>query len=329
MKIDRLKIGRLQIDVPLLLAPMAGITTLPFRRLAKDAGCGMVVSEMVSANGLVYGSDKTMELLRSHPCERPLSIQIFGTDAAVMSSAAQMVESQGADAIDINLGCSVRKIVRQGAGVALMREPARLESILRSVRNAVSVPLTIKIRSGWDVSGTEAFEVVRIAQECGVDAITVHPRTARQGFGGRADWTIISRIKEVATMPIIGNGDVRTADDVLRMQQQTGCDAVMIGRAAMGNPWIFSEILDTLQSRPHKPCSLSERHAVIVRYVDYSIENFGEIRASRMMRSHLSWFVKGLPGCSDFRSGIIRVTSRNDIIDILSAYFENLKQADL
>ena len=250
-----MKIGTVALDNPLILAPMAGITQLPFRRLAKEAGCGLVVSEMISAHGLVYGGRKTAELLESDPAERPLSVQIFGADPHIMMEAARIVQARGADILDINLGCSVRKIIRQGAGAALMREPKTLEAVLKTIRPAVSLPLTVKIRSGWDHSGDQAVAVGRIAEDCGVDAVAIHPRTAVQGFGGTADWSLIARLKESVSIPVIGNGDIQGPDDVLRMQRQTSCDAVMIGRASMGNPWIFSQALDLLEARPPGPWS--------------------------------------------------------------------------
>ena len=189
-----MKIGNLVLDNPLMLAPMAGITQLPFRRLAREAGCALVVTEMVSVKGLVHGSKKTAELLMSHPSERPLSAQIFGADPEVMKEAAQIVQGLGADLLDVNLGCSVRKVVRQGAGAALMREPERLETILKAIRSAVSLPLTVKMRTGWEPSGEQAIIAARIAEDCGVDAVAIHPRTAIQGFGGRADWSVKIRL---------------------------------------------------------------------------------------------------------------------------------------
>lgn len=324
-----MKIGSLVLDNQLILAPMAGITQLPFRRLAKEAGCALVVSEMVSSNGLVHGGQKTFEFLKSHPAERPVSVQIFGADPGVMKEAAQIAQAHGADLVDINLGCSVRKVVRQGAGVALMREPRRLESILKAVRKAVSLPLTVKIRSGWDPSGDQAMTVSRIAEDSGVDAVAIHPRTAVQGFGGRADWSLIGRLKDGLSIPVIGNGDIRKPEDVLRMLRQTACDAVMIGRAAMGNPWIFTQALDLINGRHPEAPDLSARLRVILRYLDYVVDHFGEVRAVRMMRSRLAWFVKGFPGCSAFRTGIVRLKSRQEMIDAVQAYFEELQASPI
>jgi nifR3 family TIM-barrel protein len=322
-----MKIGSLLLENPLILAPMAGITELPFRRLAREAGCALVVTEMVSANGLVHGSKKTAELLGSHPGERPLSAQIFGADPKVMKEGAQIVESIGVDILDINLGCSVRKVVRQGAGVALMLEPERLEAVLRAIRSVISLPLTIKMRTGWEPSGEQAVRAAQLAEDCGVDAVAIHPRTAVQGFGGSADWSLIARLKELISIPVIGNGDIQGPDDVLKMQRETGCDAVMIGRASIGNPWIFAQALDLMNSRPPKQPDLRERFNTVLRYIEYSVDHFGEVRAVRMMRSRLGWFTKGLPHSSRFRAAIARLKTREDMTDAVQAYFEGVQNA--
>lgn len=317
-------VGNVVLANPLIMAPMAGITQLPLRRLAKEQGCALVVSEMISSNGLVQSGQKTLELLKSHPSERPLSVQIFGNDPGIMKEAAQIVQDQGADLLDINLGCSVRKVVRQGAGAALMGEPNLLASILRAVRAAVSLPLTVKIRSGWDPSGDQAVAIGRMAQDAGVDAVAIHPRTAAQGFAGKADWSVIARLKEALSIPVVGNGDITTPQDVCKMQQKTGCDAIMIGRASMGNPWIFSQTLDLMSGRCPKTPDLSARLEIICRYIRYAVEQYGEVRAVRMMRSRLAWFVKGLPLCSRFRASIVRLESEKNMIQAVKAYFENL-----
>jgi nifR3 family TIM-barrel protein len=234
---------RILHDNPTILAPLAGITNLPFRRIAKRGGAGIVCSEMISANGLVHRSQKTYQMLDTHPDEKPLSVQIFGSDPAIMAEAAKIVEASGsADILDINFGCSVRKILKSGAGAALMKIPDKARAILKAVRNAIRIPLTIKIRSGWDASGKDAMLISQIAQDCGVDAIAVHPRTASQGFSGKADWAIIAEVRKSVSIPVIGNGDIVSPEDAIRMTDMSGCDAVMIGRAAIGNPYIFSQI---------------------------------------------------------------------------------------
>ena len=322
-----MKIGSLVLENPLILAPMAGITELPFRRLAREAGCALVVTEMVSANGLVHGSTKTAELLMSHPKERPLSAQIFGADPEIMKEGAQIVQGAGADILDVNLGCSVRKIVRQGAGVALMREPNRLEAVLKAIRSAISLPLTIKIRTGWDPSGEQAVKAAQMAEDCGVGAVAIHPRTAVQGFAGSADWSLIARLKEAVSIPVVGNGDIQGPDDVLRMQRETGCDAVMIGRASIGNPWIFAQALDLMNSRPPRQPDLLDRLNTVLRYIEYSVHHFGEVRAVRMMRSRLGWFTKGLPHSSRFRASISHLQTKEDMTEAVQAYFEGMQNA--
>ncbi|MBW1754085.1 MAG: tRNA-dihydrouridine synthase family protein, partial [Deltaproteobacteria bacterium] len=217
-----MKIGSLHLDNITILAPLAGITSLPFRLLAKEAGCALVCSEMISANGLVYKSIKTHELLRSQAKEKPLSVQIFGSDPAIMADAAVVVEASGADILDINLGCAVKKVLKTGSGAALMKEPQKVERILWRVRKTVNIPLTIKIRSGWEESGSQALKIAEIAQKNGIDAITVHPRTAPQGFGGKANWPLIKAVKRAVSIPVIGNGDVVFAEDALKMTATTG-----------------------------------------------------------------------------------------------------------
>jgi nifR3 family TIM-barrel protein len=298
-----MKIGSLVLENPLILAP-----------------------EMVSANGLVHGSTKTAELLMSHPSERPVSAQIFGADPEIMKEGARIVQDGAVDILDVNLGCSVRKIVRQGAGVALMREPKRLKAVLKAIRSAISFPLTIKMRTGWDPSGEQAVKAAQMAEDCGVDAVAIHPRTAVQGFAGSADWSLIARLKEAVSIPVIGNGDIQGPDDVLRMQRETGCDAVMIGRASIGNPWIFSQALDLINSTPPRRPDLRARLNTVFRYIEYSADHFGEVRAVRMMRSRLGWFTKGLPHSSRFRASLSHLKTKEDMRDAVQAYFEGMER---
>lgn len=320
-----LRIGDIHLDHRTVFAPLAGITNLPLRLLAKEAGCGLVCSEMVSANGLVYGAAKTHQMLESTPAEKPLSLQIFGSDPAIMAEAARIVEQSGADILDINFGCSVRKILKGNAGAALMQDPGKSAALLLAVRKAVSIPLTIKIRSGWDQSGDQAVAVSRIAQDCGVDAIAVHPRTTRQAFRGRADWSLIKKIKAVVTVPVIGNGDITCADDALRMLRQTGCDAVMVGRAAIGNPLIFSQINAALAGDQPKPVTHRERINMMLRYVHDSVAHLGEKRTCFMLRSRLAWFVKGLPQATRFRQAIRRISSEQEAVALILQFSEILE----
>lgn len=303
-----------------VLAPLAGITNLPYRLIVKSAGCALVCSEMISANGLVYDSEKTFRLLDSAPEERPLSVQIFGSDPAKMRDAAVMVESAGADILDINFGCSVKKIVKQGAGVALMKEPRKTGEILDAVRKSIQIPLTIKIRSGWDFSGDQAMEIARIAQDAGVEAIAVHPRTARQGFSGKADWPLITKIKTELSIPIIGNGDINTPEDAAAMLQQTGCDAVMIGRAAIGYPWIFSQTVSFLRGEGYTEPDVADRFDAMKHYIRASVDYLGEKTAMYMMRSRLAWFSKGLPHSARFRESIKQIASEADAFRLIESY---------
>ncbi len=321
-----MKIGSVTIPNKTVMAPMAGITNLPFRLMVKEAGCGLVCSEMISANGLIYESKKTIQLMDSVPSEKPLSVQLFGSVPEIMARAAEIIENSGADILDINFGCSVRKIVKSGSGVALMRTPETAEAVLTAVRKTIRIPLTIKIRTGWDSTGDQALEISRIAENCGVDAISVHPRTASQGFKGYSDWNLIGKIKNRLSIPVIGNGDITCADDAVRMFETTGCDGIMIGRVAIQNPLIFSQVAARLKGEPEPAYDIPNRFRIMKRYLDDSIAYIGETHACRIMRSRLCWFVKGLPDAAKFRESVKRLSSRQEAIGLIERYQENFEE---
>ncbi|CAB1083575.1 tRNA-dihydrouridine synthase DusB [Olavius algarvensis Delta 1 endosymbiont] len=322
-----MKIGDITLANSVILAPLAGITNLPFRLMAKKAGCGMVCSEMVSSHALVYKSQKTARMLDSVPLEKPLSVQIFGSDPGIMAAAAAIVEDTGADILDINFGCSVRKVVKTGAGAALMRTPDLARDVLMAVRQAIRIPLTIKIRSGWEASGEQALNIAQIAQDCGVDAVAVHPRTAKQMFGGRADWSIIEAVKEIVSIPVIGNGDIFSGQDAIRMLSETGCDAVMVGRKAIGYPGIFSQVVASISGsqRVAEDEDLAERFDIMIHYLKASVKYLGEEAACRMMRSRLGWFTKEMHQSSKFRESIKHLSTEKEGVELINAYREFLE----
>jgi nifR3 family TIM-barrel protein len=284
---------------------------------------------MISSNGLVHKSEKMLKMLDSVPDEKPLLIQIFGADPSIMAEAATIVEASGADILDINFGCSVKKIIKTGAGVSLMQTPKIAEALLKAVRKSITIPLTIKIRTGWDPTGSQALQIAKIAQQCGVDAIAIHPRTATQGFRGKADWSIIAAVKRAVTLPVIGNGDIVRPADAGQMQETTGCDGLMIGRAAIGNPWIFSQCLASLHGENSTAVDLDQRFKVMKQYVNASVEYIGEKVACRMMRSRLGWFVKGLRFSSKFRESIKHISSRTETMELIETYREVLRETSI
>lgn len=318
-----LTIGSLQLDNNLILAPMAGLTNLPMRVLARECGAALTFTEMVSVNGLVREGKKTFDLLRRSPEDRPLGIQIFGDDPALLAEGARLVEPYG-ELIDINMGCPVRKVVGSGAGSALLREPAKVALILKAVRKATSLPLTIKIRTGWVVEEQSFLEIGRIAEAEGVDAVTLHPRSRAQMFEGHADWSRITELKGALSIPVIGSGDIFSAADVTAKLAQTGCDGVMIARGGLGNPWIFREALALLRGEEPIPPTAGEKLATAMRHLALFIETFGEHVALREMRKHLSWYAKGVPGVAQFRNMINRIDGKEPLIAALRDFFSEV-----
>ena len=319
---DPMKIRDLQLKNPIILAPMAGISDLPYRLIMKPAGAGLVFTEMVSAVGLVRakGRNRTFELLDSRPEERPLGVQLFGSDPEYLAQGARLVANH-ADLIDLNLGCPVPKVTKGGGGSALLRDPEQIRRIVAAMRGAWDGPLTVKIRSGWDVEQINYLEIGRIAQEEGVDAITLHPRTRSQGFAGLSDWTHLRRLKESLTIPVIGSGDIFTAEDGLRMLAETGCDAIMIGRGGYGSPWLLAELAARLQGEDWQAPTPAERAEVARRHLDLALEIFGERRTLGEMRKHLCWYARGLSGAAGFRQSINRAEEIITMRALIDTFF--------
>ena len=317
-----MKLGRIQFDPPLFLAPMSGITDYPFRQLAKEMGCSLAFTEMVSAEGFLRKGETFFKIERG---EHPVSIQLFGSNPEILAEAAVRVEATGADAIDLNMGCPAKKVVKTGSGADLMRFPEKVKRILAGVRGKVKCPVTIKIRSGWDEGHINAVEISKIAEDCGVDAISIHPRTREQGFHGRADWNLIEGVKRAVNIPVIGNGDVTTFFLAKKMLEETGCDGVMIGRGTLGNPWIFRpERSDRLEES--SAVSLKERQRIMNHHF-FLIQNYyDEKGALREIRKHAYWYTKGLPYCASFHSTFSSLKEKEALLETLNSYFDSIER---
>lgn len=321
-----MKIGNLQLSGPLVLAPMAGITDYPFRQIAKDKGCGLTSTWMISAEGLLR---KGKSFLGIEKDEHPISVQLFGSNPEVLAEAAKRAEEVGADAIDINMGCPVRQVIETGAGVDLMRSPQKVKEILVKVRKEVKVPLTVKIRSGWDREHINAVGISKIAEGCGVDAISLHPRTKHQGFHGQADWHLIGEVKRAVNIPVIGNGDVTTPFLAKRMMEETGCDGVMIGRGALGNPWIFrQESSDSFGEGSIVFPPLEERQRVIEHHFLLLQKHYGEKGAMKKIRKHMAWYTKGLPSSASFRLKLFGLKEKDALFEAIKFYFDFIEKRD-
>lgn len=311
-------IGKIEIANQVVLAPMAGVTDRAFRIIARSFGCGLVYTEMISDMGLVHGQSRTLRIADTTEEPRPVAVQIFGSHPETMARAALIVQDLGADIIDINMGCPTPKIVKNGEGAALMLDIPRCRQIIHAVVKAVRVPVTIKMRTGWDESNPACLELAAAAEEEGAAAIALHPRTRMQFFSGQADWTMIKAVKELVRIPVIGNGDIHSAADAQRMLQETGCDAVMIGRAALGNPFILQQTAELLKNGRMPPLpSREERLATAVQHLELAIRYKGEWVAVREMRKQLAWYIKGRPGASQLRSLINQAGTREELVSLL------------
>jgi len=320
-----MKIGTLSLNNEIILAPMAGITNLPFRLINRDFGIGLAFTEMISANGLIRGMKKTLQYLDSREDDRPLGVQIFGSEPSILAEAAKIITDLGGDLLDINMGCPVKKVVKTGAGAALMKDPLRIAAILKAVRGSTGLPLTVKIRAGWRPQQVNVIEVAKIAEDSGVDAVIIHPRTADQGFGGKADWSLIEMVKKQLHLPVIGNGDINCGEDAVRMKRTTGCDAVMVGRGCLGNPWIFHEIDALLRGHAHPMLpSLVQREQMILRHLTLEMEAGGEAADLKPFRKHLLWYTKGLKGGSIFRQMISAEEDKVRVLGKLHSFFLSL-----
>lgn len=323
------------LEYPVFLGPMAGVTDLPFRLLCKEMGCSFLYTEMISAKALYYKNKNTIPLLMTQKEEMPIAVQIFGSEPELMGDMAKTLEDKGFAAIDINMGCPVPKIVNNGEGSALMKNPVLAGKIIEKVNQSVSLPVTVKIRRGFDEEHINAVEMAKIAEESGASAIAVHGRTRAQYYSGKADWEIIRQVKEAVSIPVIGNGDVTSAKDYLDMREKTGCDGVMIARAAKGNPWIFREITKALADKETldrmdleeegKRPSLQEVIEMIKRHTELMIEYKGEFTAIREMRKHVAWYTVGYPASAKLRDAVNQVSTRADMMDMLDQYLERAK----
>ncbi|MFP4498779.1 MAG: tRNA dihydrouridine synthase DusB [Vulcanimicrobiota bacterium] len=318
-------IGEVKINNPLILAPLAGITDVVFRRIIKSMGTGLVYTEMISCFALHYNNRKTWKIAELSEEEKPVSVQIFGGDPQLMAEAAKRLEDMGASIIDINLGCSVPKVVKSGAGAALCRDLPLLAKNFEAVVSAVKIPVTIKIRKGWSNDEITAPEICKMARECGIKAVAIHGRTSVQKYSGTADWEFIKKMKETANLPIIGNGDIRTAAGARARLEFSGVDGIMIGREAVSNPWIFRESLELMQGlKVDESGKHQNLRELILYHLNQEVERFGKVSGVEKMRKFIAWYTRGLPGSSRFREQIFHIPEYEAVVEEVNTFFHQL-----
>lgn len=323
MYLKKLKIGNVELRNNILLAPMAGITDLPFRLICEKYGAGLTCTEMISSKGLYYDDTKTKLLLNIEGEKRPVSAQIFGSDVEALKYAAKYV-SDFVDIIDINMGCPAPKIVKNGDGSKLLLDLELVEKIATEVVKSSKVPVTAKIRKGWDNNNIVAVEVAQILEKSGISAIAIHGRTRQEFYSGIADWDIIKKVKESVKIPVIGNGDIKSKEDAKRIFEQTNVDGIMIGRASIGNPWIFEEIINYLQDKPVREVSNEEKLDTIIEHINLEVQEKGEIVGIKEMRKHLAHYIRGMKEASRVREKINKIDTKKELIDCLKEYFRDI-----
>ncbi len=319
-------IGNVKIKNQVVLAPMAGVCNSAYRKICKEMGCGLVYAEMVSDKAITFSNKKTLDMLYMEEEERPLTQQIFGSDKDSFVEAAKYIyENMKPDIIDINMGCPVPKVaVRAQAGSALLKNPDKIYDIVKAVVEAVPIPVTVKIRSGWDSNHINAVEVAKIIEKAGASAICVHPRTRSQGYSGKADWNIIKQVKDAVAIPVIGNGDIKTPEDAKKMLDSTGCDAVMIGRGVLGNPWLIKNTINYLENKPLIDVSVSDRVDMCLKHLSYLEELKNEKLACLEIRNHIGWYFKGIKSANELKNKVYQTTSIRDIILLLNEFKEGI-----